>query len=205
MEKERGITIVNVEREAAIEDIAWKLFVNKLGLRFKKELSPEEKKRITDVPEFEYYREQAVKYYEKKQQALLNKKYPVIEVPASGKSTWMGGAYVLCFVYSKYNSNFVLKGYYNEVMEYLKKNYTHYFYHISFWHQGFSRGHWDFWKESVGIFHPSFNDKRKGKKIMVRPYGGSWRNDNISDEEMKEKTFEFKRLPKRWIPEFDKL
>lgn len=202
MKKEKTITITNVEREAAIEDVAWKFFVNKLGLRFKSELSLEEKKKITDAYEFEYYREQAIKYYEKKQQALNNKKYPVIEVPSSGKPTCIGGAYVLCFVYSKYNNNFVLKGYFKEVIEYLEKNYTHYFYYISFWHQGSSRGYWSFWKKNVHIFFPSSHEKRNGKKIIVKPYNSdSCRSDNINDE----KIFKFKRLPKHWIPEFDKL
>lgn len=205
MEKERGITIVNVEREQEIEKIAWNIFTTKLGIRLKRELTPEEKKKITDTPAFKYYHEEAVKHYEKKQKALLNKKYPVIEVPATGKSTWMGGAYVLCFVYSKYKGNFVLKGYSKEVGEYLKKNYTHYFYYMSYWHQGFSRGHWDFWKETVGIFEPDRKGRRKEKKYMVRPYGGSWVEDAPDKDEIKKKTLKFKRLPKRWIPEFDKL
>jgi len=209
MEKERGIIITNVESEEAIEKIAWTFFTHKLGLSFKRELSPEEKKKVTDTPAFEYYREEAIKIYEKKQLALLNKKYPVIDVPASGKSGWMGGAYMLCFVYSKYKGNFVLRGYNKEVEEYLKKNYTHYFCYKSYWNQGFSRGHWDFWKDGIGIFEPEKRSNRRiipnNRKFMVRPYGGNYSEEKISKEEMKAKTFMFKRLPKRWIPEFDIL
>ncbi|MDA3779483.1 MAG: hypothetical protein PF487_04555 [Bacteroidales bacterium] len=65
MEKERGTTITNVEREQAIEKIAWNIFKRKLGVKFKRELTSEEKKKITDIPDYEYYREQAVKHYEK--------------------------------------------------------------------------------------------------------------------------------------------
>jgi hypothetical protein len=188
----------------AIEDIAWQVFLAKSGLSFRRELTPDEKKSITDVESYEYYREQAVKHFEKKQRALLNKKYPVVVVPASGKREWIGGGYCLCFVYSKYNGNFVLKGYYREVKEYLKKNYTHYFYNMSLWHQGFNRDIWYFWKENIGIFNSSKRDKRK--KIEVRPYSYLHGNENnMSPEEINDKTFKFKRLPKHWIPEFDTL
>jgi hypothetical protein len=139
--------------------------------------------------------------YEKKLQALGNKKYPVIEVPASGKTGRMGGAYCLCFVYSKYDGNFVLKGYIKEVEEYLKTNYTHYICNKSLWYKGFNRDIWDFWKESIFIHHPSVRDRKKGKKIEVRPFLHSCEDK----EERKEKTLYFKRLPKRWIPEFDQL
>jgi len=187
-----------------IEKIAWQIFQNKLQFTFKRELTAEEKKGITDEESYEYYRQEATKLYEKKQRAVNNKKYPIIDVPASGKRTWMGGAYCLCFVYSKHSGNFVLRGYVKEVDEYLKKNYTHYFYNKSLWHQGFNRDIWGFWKENVGLFKPSKRDKEP--KIVVRPYTCSYRVKNeMSEEELEAKTFKFKRLPKRWIPEFDKL
>ena len=73
---------------------------------------------------------------------------------------------------------------------------------MSLWHRGFSRDIWYFWKDNIGLFEPS-KRKRKGvrEKFQVRPYS----NYETSAEELKEKTFTFKRLPKRWIPEFDKL
>jgi len=190
--------------EKQIEDIAWEVFQMKTGLRFKNELTPEQKLSITEVDDYQYYRDEAKKIYEKKLRSLDNKKYPVIEVPASGPGGWGEGAYCLCFVYSKYKGNFVLKGYYREVKEYLKKNYTHYFYNMSLWHKGFSRDIWGFWKKDIGIFEAGIHGRKKGKKTQVRPYSCSY-EDRLSDEEIKEKTFNFKRLPKRWIPEFDKL
>lgn len=142
--------------------------------------------------------------YDKKQRALLNKKYPEIDVPASGKRRRMGGAYCLCFVYSKYNGNFVLKGYVNEVEEYLKKHYAHYFCNLSLWYRGFNGDIWRFWHKDVGIFHRSVRERRNGKKHEVRPYH-SWFEDVPTTEEMNAMVLQFKRMPKRWILEFDKF
>lgn len=193
------------DKKQMIEDIAWEVFLRNTGLRFKRELTADEKKSITDVESYAYYREQAEKIYEKKQLALQNKKYPVIDVPASGKSGWSGGAYCLCFVYSKYKGNFVLRGYIKEVEEYLKKNYTHYFCNFTLWYRGFNRDIWDFWKEDVGIFHPSIREKkRKKKKIEVRPFS-AWFEDDVTTEEKDKMALKFRRMPKRWIPEFDKF
>lgn len=193
----------NPEKIEAIEAIAWQVFQRNLGVSFKRELTPEEKLSITEVESYEYYREQAEKIWKKKQLSALNKRYPVIEVPADGKSDWSEGGYCLCFVYSKYNGNFVLKGYLREVNEYLKKNYTHYFYNLSIWHQGFSRDIWHFWKKDIGIFKASFKERRKGKKTTIKPYYSS--NPKMTEIEYAKKTFTFRRLPKRWIPEFDTL
>lgn len=137
--------------------------------------------------------------------------YPVIEVPASGKRTWIGGAYTLAFVYSK-RGNFLIKGYYDEVKDYVKKNFTHYFVNYSLRHDkskyGGHRDIWDFWKKEIGIFAPD-HDKSMSKyrnihKWQVKEYGYL-----TPDEEKKmginKPSFEFKRLPKRWIPDFDKF
>ena len=184
-----------------VEKIAWQVFLNSTGLSFIREFTSEEKKQVTDVESYEYYREKATKIYEKKQHALLNKKYSAINIPADGKRGMSGGAYCLCFVYSKYKGNFVLKGFMREVEEYLKKNYTHYFCNFSLWHCGQNRDIWHFWKKDIGFFKVSIRERKKGKKNIVKPY-----RDSEPDEKILEaKTFEFKRLPKRWIPEFDEL
>lgn len=187
---------------AEIEKIAWQIFQSSIGITFRRELTPDEKKQVTDVESYAFYREKAQKVYEKRQRALmLNKKYPVIEIPADGKRNWSGGAYCLCFVYSKYNGNFVLKGYMREVEEYLKKNYKHYFYNMSLWHFGQSRDIWRFWKKEIAIFDVSVKDRKKGKKTEVRP----WREFEPDDAILEAKTLRFRRLPKRWIKEFDNL
>jgi hypothetical protein len=193
-----------IKTTTEIKELAWQVFLRNTGLRFKRELTAEEKKKISDVPNYDYYREEAEKIWEKKQRVVLNKKYRVIDVPASGKRTRMGGAYCLCFVYSKYDGNFVLKGYVKEIEEYLKNNYTHYFCNLSLWYQGFNRDIWKFWKDDIGIFHPSLREKRRGKKIRVRPYS-RWFEDDATTEEKEKMSLWFKRLPKRWIPEFDKF
>jgi len=137
--------------------------------------------------------------------------YPIIDVPASGNPEWMGGARTLAFVYSKNNGNFILRGYYTEVREYLAKNYTHYFVNYTLWAHGEHRDIWDFWKDSVGIFTPT--KKKRNWKYQVRRYSNSYLNDyDMSAKEIvdmkvenEKKTLKFKRLPKRWIPEFDQL
>lgn len=126
--------------------------------------------------------------------------FPIIDVPASGNSNWWEGAYTLCFVYSKHNGNFILRGWRGEVMKYLKKNYSNYFCYISMWSNGCSRGHWKFWKDNVSIFEPKKLGKRKEWKYRVVKYSGSGIYHSNREKEL-----EFKRLPKRWIKEFDEL
>jgi hypothetical protein len=130
-------------------------------------------------------------------------KYPVYDIPATGKSNWMEGAYTLCFVYSKYNGNFVIRGYRREVMDFLKKNFTHYFCYISMWCNGQSRGYWRFWKENtINIFQPSPRSKHfRSYKHIIEKYDGNKFKSGYNTI----KKLEFKRMPHRWIPEFDKL
>ncbi|MFA5207346.1 MAG: hypothetical protein WC428_01700 [Candidatus Paceibacterota bacterium] len=125
------------------------------------------------------------------------KQYPVIFVPDSGNPEWYGGARTLAFVYSRNDGNFVLRGYYKEVETYLKKNYTHYFVNYSLWWHGQHRDIWDFWKDNIGIFKPT--KKKRDWKYQIRPYS-DYKTDK---EEIKKVTLSFKRLPKRWIPEFN--
>ena len=39
-----------------IEKIAWQVFLTRTGLSFKRELTSDEKKQVTDVDSYEYYR-----------------------------------------------------------------------------------------------------------------------------------------------------
>lgn len=193
-----------------INKLAWEIFQNKTRLRFRNNLTLEEKERlITKIPEFQKYIDEAIclhnKRMERQEKNKLKKKYPLIKVQSSGKSTWMGGARTLCFVYSKNQGNFVLEGFRDEVEQYLKKNYTHYFCYMSMWHLGRSRGSWWFWKNSVGIFSPNKSGKHKDWKYTVRPYTSFYEPVNEEYKDIEKKTFLFKRMPKRWIPEFDVL
>lgn len=36
--------------------------------------------------------------------------FRIIDIPASGNANWWEGAYTLCFVYSKHEGNFILRG-----------------------------------------------------------------------------------------------
>lgn len=121
----------------------------------------------------------------------MKKELKIIDVEHSGRKCWYGGAYVYMFVYSKYHGNFILRGYLKEVVDYLKKNYTHYFYKINFYHESKYRGYWNFWKSHTHIFEPN---KSRGR----RKYEISGLNEN--EERIK---FSFKRLPKKWIDKFD--
>ncbi|MFW6243066.1 MAG: hypothetical protein ACOC2W_02810 [bacterium] len=129
------------------------------------------------------------------------KSYPVIEVPAHGKPQWDGGAFVMCFVYSKYHGNFILKGYHDEVRTYLRENYTHYFCnYTAFSKLNGKRVLWKFWKDNISIFEPSKMRRRltNNNKYEIVKYDGIYDYTRI-------KTIKFKRLPKKWIPEFDEL
>jgi len=216
-EASKAIILIRLEkRKQELEDLAWQVFQDTTGISFRRELTAEEKKSVTDVPEYQQYRDKAKRLYAKRlakrEKAVLNKKYPVIDVPASGQRRRMGGAYTLCFVYSKFDGNFVLRGYSAEVEEYLKKNYTHYFYNLSLWYHGDNRDIWRFWKDDVMVHQPHRDSKIfKGKdrwKWQVKPYTGchSWDDDYEEKKKLaEEKQLWFKRMPKRWIPEFDEL
>ena len=128
-------------------------------------------------------------------------KLPIYQVPANGHPDWYEGARTMCFVYSKHCGNFILEGYRGEVEEYLKSHYTKYFCYISMWSHGRSRGHWKFWKDrGVTIFEPSKHRKDWKYKIVSYEPRYSYRQDEKKRFEMR-----LKRMPNRWIPEFDKL
>lgn len=128
-------------------------------------------------------------------------KYPIIRVPSSGHRSWIEGARTMCFVYSKHHGNFILEGYLGEVQKYLKENYTKYFCYYSMWYHGKSRGYWRFWKDrDVSISEPSKHRKTWKYTITSREPRYSYLQPIKTKYEIS-----LKRIPKRWIPEFDKL
>jgi hypothetical protein len=190
-------------KKQEIEDIAyflWSMDVMKLFNTRKLPAELDKEHFLKTEGHIKYF-PKAEKVYQKRLKAKLTKKYSEIIVPNSGYTGWGGGAYTLCFLYTKHHGNFVVKGYMKEVEEFIKSNYTHYFCNFSLWYRGMNRDIWSFWKDGVGIFEPSKDMKRW--KWEVRPYTGGRRD--ISLEESENKCLRFKRLPKRWIPEFDKL
>jgi hypothetical protein len=204
------------QRQKEIRELALKIFKRRLGFMFKSNVEPEVIDKLVDSEPFQEYIEEATLQYDKRQQALeVNKSYPVVAVPKDGRRGMSGGAYVLAFVYSKYKGNVVVKGYMREVEDYIKKNFTHYFVNYSLWYMGSHRDIWYFWKKDVGIHTPTKSSKKEKIKkddrvFKVRPRCDySW---DVSEEEYKkqhkdadENQLVFKRMPKRWIPEFDKF
>jgi len=169
-----------------------------------KKYKPEEKEAIDDLTDEISKYENEISYLNEKISTKLSlskrikRNYKIIDVPASGIRNWSNGARTMCFVYSKYHGNFILRGYLGEVLEYLKKNYTHYFYYQSMWSRGCSRGYWQFWKDNVSIHEPSKNRKVWKYGVVKYSKGGFFdRKELIS--------LKFKRMPKQWIKEFDEL
>ncbi len=112
---------------------------------------------------------------------MKNKKdFPVIEVPASGKSEWYGGAWCLVFVYSN-KGNFLLKGFNKECEEYIKdQNWKcwaifqlHHGKSMPYSHEKF-RSIIKTFGVKFSIFSPSRGNKRKSHKdwkYKVYEYG----------------------------------
>tara|TARA_R110000796_G_scaffold134681_1_gene250466 strand:- start:4043 stop:4462 length:420 start_codon:yes stop_codon:yes gene_type:complete len=137
---------------------------------------------------------------------MKNKEWKDVRIiGASGKPKWMGGAYTLAFVYSN-KGNFLLKGYGAEIREYLErlksKGYK-FIVNETLWSTDDWTGkkhHRDIWRVSSNntyISEPEPTSKGSNKfKWVIQRFGG----DNEKDVTMR-----FKRLPKKWVPEFDKI
>jgi len=135
----------------------------------------------------------------------MKKDLNVIHIEPSGKKSWSGGAYTIAFVYSKHKGNFIVKGYYDEVKSYIKKTYTHYFVNYTLWSTNFLkqkefRSIWYFWNEKYHISKP---DRRRTKSTSYYKNNPCYKwVISCWDGDFKK---EFRRLPKRWINEFDNL
>ena len=134
----------------------------------------------------------------------------VIEIPADGKSGMIGGAWTIAFVYSN-QGNFILKGYGREIDEYLEKRKRKglkYFMNRSMYGSKYgrklNRNFWSFYKDTVKIREPYFIsglrfNKGENKWAVVQYDSNSfWDRKEIWSKE-------FKRLPNRWIKEFNNL
>lgn len=136
------------------------------------------------------------------------KKWEEIVLPNTGrrqKVNWYDNTYVAyttTFVYSKYNGNFIIKGYANDVRDYLKENHSHYFYNMVLHNEGKHRSIWRFWNDNWSLYNASLikrgsfwagNQRVVGRKPFKMIKRGTGK-----------KTYTFKRMPKRWIPLFDK-
>ena len=101
--------VMTEQREKEIRELALKIFQKSLSFTFKPDADEKHIDELVASEPFQYYLEQAERQYDKRLKALANNKtYPVIDVPADGKSGMAGGAYTLCFVYSKHNRVHIL-------------------------------------------------------------------------------------------------
>jgi hypothetical protein len=103
--------------------------------------------------------------------------------------------YTLAFVYAE-NGNLLVKGYIQEVNEYLKTLGQKYFTRYTFYNQGEHRGHWKFYKDGVYISTPDIKRRKKDSKNKY---------EFVSYITKPITTLKFKRIPNRWIPEFNNL
>ena len=131
----------------------------------------------------------------------------IIEVPASGISGMDGGAWCFYFMYTKKKGTFILKGYMKELDKWIEDNDVgpHIRNEVLF-HRGKARhSRWEFWKDNVHIYSPSpelsKRDKRWRKYQVIKTKDAYYSSD-LKDER---ETLLFKRMPHKWIPEFDKL
>ena len=125
-------------------------------------------------------------------------KFPEIVLPNKGYEGH--NPYTFAFVYGE-KGNVLVKGYLQEVQEYLKNLNQKYFVKFTFYHQGEHRGYWKFYKKEVGIFEPSHGKRTKYslKKYEIR-YSYSFDNKEKYD---KSPIIKLKRMPHKWITEFN--
>jgi len=94
--------------------------------------------------------------------------------------------FAMYFVYPKGEEPCLVKGTSDEVRDYVDKHFPIALFRYTFWQNGKSRGHWQFTGSGRYI---SYN----GRKIVV----------HIHDSPKNVRELSFRRLPHRWIPEFD--
>jgi hypothetical protein len=140
------------------------------------------------------------------------KKLPEIIVTDFISNSGLNDPYCFAFVYSR-KGNFLVKGMFSEVKEYIQENLTDALVKYTFFHNGKSRGYWEFVNKQEYVLSGSgrtrckrrlvyehderdkygrYPGKRKGYVVLLRG-------------EKRSKKLYFKRLPHKWIPEFDSL
>ena len=105
--------------------------------------------------------------------------------------------YAIYYVYAEHE-NFIVKGMSDDVSEWLnkyKKNCDKYFYRYTYWKDGISRGGWMSSKDMRISRHPYNNSdfRKRGKYYISIKFNGTWLTDHIV----------LRRMPNKWIPEFD--
>ena len=122
-----------------------------------------------------------------------------IIVPKVTKRSWSDGAYTIAFIYSN-KGNFVLKGFSGDVRHYLKdlvKRDYKYFANFTYWQYGMCRNHWLFYKDHIYIFEPVL----VGRMRKIPPYKSKFHYTVTNFTTVSK----FKRLPNKWIADFERL
>jgi len=100
--------------------------------------------------------------------------------------------YAIFFVYSKCGKSCVVKGMSKEVKEYCKKHFPQALINYTFWKNKRHRGGWRFNGKDIYVGNYVGKDnKRRGYSVAI------YKNRELV------KSLHFRRMPKKWIPEFD--
>lgn len=109
-----------------------------------------------------------------------------------------GDLYGMWFVYTP-QGNFLVKGMFGLCEEYVKKNFSKYIARWTMWKNGKSRGYWQCSRgmgvrvlpeqDEYGMIDYSYSKRMKYKVVFDKS----------------EETLEFRKIPKKWLPEYDRI
>lgn len=113
------------------------------------------------------------------------------------------GMYTIAFVYSKYNGSTIIKGEQDRILELIKEEYRPCVAHLIRYKSGKGSSRWIFEiskSQRVYIIPP-----RKPEKYRYFPEDNTPRQDKFEFHYKGETKLKLCRIPKRWIPEYDKI
>jgi hypothetical protein len=109
------------------------------------------------------------------------------------KDEWGARPWTIYFVYTRHG-NFVVKGYSDQVSDYVKLNFPNSFYRYTYWKDGQSRGSWSTTIKDCYIYGPSEGPYAHKKKYSMTFFKNG-----------KSKIIYFRRIPHQWIEAIDSL
>lgn len=108
----------------------------------------------------------------------------------------MSFPYSIAFVYSKCGRNCIVKGDHTLVREYIKNNFSYALVNLTMWKDGRSRNIWRFFSNEKGYLYNLKSSATSGKKKYVLRIISCITYLTL-------KTLTFRRMPNRWIDEFN--
>lgn len=113
--------------------------------------------------------------------------------------------YTLAFMYNRSGKSLLLKGYLSEVNEYIRSMKFTALVNLRFYIQGRSRGYWQLYHKGISVGEVLIKEPRLDHAYRDSDSETKWiRKWKVYNYKLGRELF-FKRLPKRWIPEFDML